>query len=566
MGSIRLILLLFCCYFYGFSQAEYPVDYFEKPLDIPLILSGTFGELRSNHFHSGLDIKTQKRTGFNVYSSAKGYVSRIKISNWGYGKALYITHPNGFTTVYAHLKKFSPKIEEYVKQRQYEKESYEIQLFPKANELKVEKKEVVAFSGNSGSSGGPHLHYEIRDSNARPINPMYFGIDIPDSKNPEIRAAVAYSFGESSHVNQSNNIKELSLKRQPDGTLLAKRIEAYGTIGFGINAIDRQNAALNNNGLFDLEMKVNGISHYKHTVSTFSFNETRYINTLIDFNRFYKKRQRIQKCFVEDANKLSIYKNLKDKGFLKIKDGVSYKVEITAKDFKGNSTKLIIPVKGKKDSIQYRKKVKTTPYLFKKEEFNTISDSTVTVAFPKRSFYKDVYFDFKHEEDVVKLHNAGTPLHKNFTLTFDVSRYSKEEQDKLFIARLTTKGKPYYSRTRRKENKLYTLNRTLGNYALFSDNQKPEIKPINFKNDQWLTNYNFLKLRIYDKLSGIKSYRAEIDGEWILMEFDAKRGLLTYDFNDKELSGEKHTLKLMVVDNVNNTNTYIATFYRHSNL
>ena len=151
-------------------------------------------------------------------------------------------------------------------------------------------------------------------------------------------------------------------------------------------------------------------------------------------------------------------------------------------------------------------------------------------------------------------------------MTFDVSRYSKEEQDKLFIARLTTKGKPYYSRTRRKENKLYTLNRTLGNYALFSDNQGPVIKPINFKNDQWLTNYNFLKFRIYDKLSGIKSYRAEINGEWILMEFDAKRGLLTYNFNDKELTGEKHTLKLMVVDNVNNTNTYIATFYRHSNL
>ena len=566
MGSKRLILLLLCVYFNGFSQAEYPVDYFEKPLDIPLILSGTFGELRSNHFHSGLDIKTQKRTGFNVYASAEGYVSRIKVSHWGYGKALYITHPNGYTTVYAHLKKFAPEIEAYVKKHQYEKESYEVHLFPKAHELSVKRKQVVAFSGNSGSSGGPHLHYEIRDANAKPINPMSFGIEIADDKHPEIRAAVAYSFGDSSHVDQSNHVKELNFKRQADGTLLARSIKAYGTIGFGINSVDKLNAALNNNGIFDLEMKVNGVTHYQHTVNTFAFNETRYINTLIDYERYYKKRQRIQKCFVEEANKLSIYKHLKNNGFLTIADGASYNVEITARDYKGNATKLIIPVQGKKDSIFVRKQDLKTPYLFRRDQFNKISDSTVTVAFPKRSFYKDLYFDFKHEEDVVKLHNAGTPLHKNFTLTFDVSKYPKAEQDKLFIGRLTTKGKPYYSRTRRKENKLYTLNKTLGSYALFSDNQKPKIRPLNFKDGQWLTNYNYLKVRIYDTLSGIKSYRAEIDGEWILMEFDAKRGLLTYDLNDKELTGEKHTFKLMVVDNVNNTNMYHATFYRQSDL
>ena len=566
MGSIRYFLLFFAVYFCGYSQADYPVDYFEKPLDIPLILSGTFGELRSNHFHSGMDIKTQKRTGFNVYASAEGYVSRIKISHWGYGKALYITHPNGYTSVYAHLKKFAPKIEEYVKKHQYEKESYEIHLFPKANELVVTKKEIVAYSGNSGSSGGPHLHYEIRDANAKPINPMYFGIEIPDSKHPQIRAAVAYSFGDSSHVNSSGRLKELTFKKQPDGTLLADKIKAFGTIGFGVNAVDKQNAALNNNGLFDLKMKVNGTITYQHTVGTFSFNETRYLNTLIDYGRYYKKRQRIQKCFVEPANKLSIYRNLKNNGFLNVKDGAEYTVEIIASDFEGNITKLIIPVKGKKDQVHYKKDVKTTPYHFKRNEFNTVSDGKVTVAFPKRSFYKDLYFDFKHEDDVVKLHNPGVPLHKNFTLTFDVSNYPEDEQEKLFIARITTKGKPYYSRTRRRENKLFTLNKSLGNYALFSDNQKPEIRPLNFKDGQWLTNYNFLKLRISDKLSGIKSYRAEINDEWILMEFDAKRGLLTYDFNDKELTGEKHVLKLMVVDNVNNTNTYIATFYRHNDL
>ncbi len=562
MGRFLFFLSFLCIQFDAFSQAIYPKDYFIKPLDVPLILSGTFGELRSNHFHAGLDIKTQQREGLNVYASAEGYVSRIKISHWGYGKALYITHPNGYTTVYGHLKKFSPTIEAYVKKHQYEKESFEIQLFPKEEALKVTKKEIVALSGNTGGSGGAHLHYEIRDAKARPINPMLFGIEIKDTKNPQIRAAVAYPFGATSHVNQSNRVKELTFKAQSDGTLLAQKIEAYGTLGFGINSVDKQDGALNNNGIFNLEMRVNGSAVYQHTLDKFSFSETRYLNTLIDFGRFYKKRQRIQKTFVEPANQLSIYKNLNNKGYITIKDGHSYTVEIIAKDFKGNSKKLIIPIKGVKDSIHIRKEIKKTPYFFKANAFNKISEDIITIAFPKNSFYNDFYFDFKQEKGVAIMHNGGVPMHKNFTLTFDVSEYPKEEQDKLFIARMNTKGKPYYSDTRRKENKLYTLNKTLGNYALFSDNQPPKIRPVNFKKDQWLSKYRYLKLKISDGLSDVKSYRAEIDGEWILMEYDAKKSLLTYDFNDKTLEGNKHTLKLIVVDNVNNSNTYIATFFK----
>ncbi len=562
MGRLLFFLTFLCIQFKALSQAVYPKDYFVKPLGIPLILSGTFGELRSNHFHSGLDIKTQQREGLNVYASAEGYVSRIKISHWGYGKALYITHPNGYTTVYGHLKKFSPTIEAYVKKHQYEKESFEIQLFPKEEALKISKKEIVALSGNTGGSGGPHLHYEIRDAKARPINPMLFGIDIKDTKNPQIRAAVVYPFGVTSHVSQSNKVKELTFMAQSDGTLLAQKIEAYGTLGFGVNSVDKQDGALNNNGIFNLEMRVNGSIVYQHTVDKFSFSETRYLNTFIDFGRFYKKRQRIQKTFVEPANQLSIYNNLNNKGYVTIKDGHSYTVEIIAKDFKGNSKKLIIPIKGVKDSIHIRKQIKKTPYFFKANAFNKISEDKITMAFPKNSFYKDFYFDFKQEKGVAIMHNGGVPMHKNFTLTFDVSEYPKEEQDKLFIARMNTKGKPYYSNTRRKENKLYTLNRTLGNYALFSDNQAPKIRPINFKKDQWLSKYRYLKLKISDGLSDVKSYRAEIDGAWILMEYDAKKSLLTYDFNDKTLTGSKHTLKLIVVDNVNNSNTYIATFFK----
>ena len=195
----------------SFSQVEYPQNYFRSPLDITLVLSGTFAELRTNHFHSGLDIKTQQKVGKNVYTAAEGYVSRIKIQHYGYGKALYVTHPNGYTTVYGHLQSFSPKIEAYIKAKQYEKESYEIEVFPSASDLAVSKDEIIAYSGNTGGSGGPHLHFEIRDNEERPINPLLFGINVNDSKSPLISAVFAYPKDENSYINGKNNRTELRL-------------------------------------------------------------------------------------------------------------------------------------------------------------------------------------------------------------------------------------------------------------------------------------------------------------------------------------------------------------------
>jgi murein DD-endopeptidase MepM/ murein hydrolase activator NlpD len=542
------------------SQEKYPEDYFINPLKIPLVLSGTFGELRSNHFHAGLDIKTQKVEGLNVFASADGYVSRINVSLWGYGKAIYITHPNGYTTVYGHLKKFSPKIEEYVKKRQYQKKSFTIRLYPKLSDLKITKGEVIALSGNSGSSGGPHLHYEIRDIKSNIINPMLFGIKIPDHKYPTVLSAFTYTKNDTSQVNQSNKSVQLILKRQSNGDIIANTIYAYGNIGIGINVHDRLDGALNHNGIYDLKMEVNGKKIFQFTLDKFSFSESRFVNSYIDYEKYINLKQRVQKCFIDsELNNLSLYKTVINDGYFTVKDSLDYRVTITAKDFEGNKTKLIIPVKGKKDSIAITKTVNKTPYFFKANQLNTIHDSVVQIRFPKNIFYEDFYFDYTYKDGVAKLHNNTVPVQNNFRLAFDISKYSEDEIKQMYIAKINKYGKPYYVKTKRKNNTLYTSSKSLGEYTLQTDKKYPSAKAY-FKENQWLTKDNSLKVRIHDKGSGIKSYKGEIDGEWILMEFNPKKGILTYDFKDKIFEGTLHKLKIIITDNVNNSTTFTTNF------
>ena len=230
--------VIFCFLLFGIlccnAQSPYPKDYFTSPLDITLTASGTFAELRSNHFHSGIDLKTKGTEGLNVYAAASGYVSRIKISRFGYGKALYITHPNGYTSVYAHLQKFSPSLEAYVKKQQYKKETFELEVFPQRNFLKIAAKEIIAYSGNTGGSSGPHLHFEIRDKQERPINPMLFGITIKDTTKPQIHELFGYPLSEESHVNGARSRVKIRIKKLPNGHYISEQISAFGALALGL--------------------------------------------------------------------------------------------------------------------------------------------------------------------------------------------------------------------------------------------------------------------------------------------------------------------------------------------
>lgn len=544
------------------AQNQVPTDYFSDPLDVPIILSGSFGELRSNHFHSGLDIKTQQREGLPVFAPADGYVKRIKVAHYGYGKALYIQHPNGYTTVYAHLQRYAHDIEDYVKEKQYDKETYEFEDFPEKTYLPVKKGEIIAYTGNSGSSGGPHLHFEIRDPGSRPMNPMLFGIEVPDTKTPLVNAVLAYPISDGAHVNNDANRTKLRLYRQSDGSYRTEKVTAHGKIGFGVSTNDQLNGASNKNGPYRIVSTYNGAEKFEVLFEKFSFAETRYLNRFIDYEYYQTDNNRVQKLFREENNPLSLITKEDDSGYVTIDDGFDGDYTIDISDFKGNTLQIVIPIEGKQNPDPRPKNTKETDHYVYSKQGTSISKGKFNVYIPANSLYENVYLDVEDKGDTLYFHEDVVPVHRNITITVDASNYATEDFSKLFIARLSSRGTPYYNNTSRKGKKLSTRTRTFGTYTILSDSTPPRVRPINFSDGKWISNNKTLKIGIDDDLSGISSYRATVNGKFILMEYNYKTDVLTYDFDDDVIKDSENNLKLIVVDNVGNSTTFEATFFR----
>ncbi len=546
----------------AFAQNQYPKDYFRLPLEIPMQLSGNFGELRPNHFHAGFDFKTNQVEGLKVFASADGYVSRIKISTAGYGKAIYITHSNGYTTVYGHLQKAMGIIQDKIIELQYQNKSYEVEAYFKPGELPIKKGEIIALSGNTGGSEGPHLHFEFRDSKTEKIiNPLFFGLDLKDDRDPIVSNVLVYPIDNTSIANESKRPILLSLSLQKDGSYLAEKVLATGKIGFGISDVDFDDVSYNPNGTYKTQLISNGKTIFGYEFNEMVFDEARYVNALIDYSRYKKTHQRVQKLFMKQPYNWSNISQNVDNGIINVAPNFSSIQRIEVSDYFQNKTVINIPVAYSNKKAIVNEEIKPTPYFVKAKVEANFEKDNVSVLFPAGTFYDDFYLNFDVKNDIVYLHEDVVPAHSNFTITIEDPKSSAEDRKKMFIASLYG-NKWNYNTTKVVGNAFVCKTKTLGQFKLVKDTVAPKITIAKSIENKWLTGVKNIQLIIADDSSGVKTYNGYLNDKWVLFEYEPKTKKITHTFDDALLLEGQNKLKVVVTDNVGNSTIFETQFFR----
>jgi hypothetical protein len=558
----------------SFAQTLYPNNYFRSPVDTTIALAGNFGEIRPNHFHAGFDIKTNGKEGMPVYAVADGYIARIRISAFGYGKALYLVHPNGFTSVYGHLRNFGEITAAFAKNVQYKQQSFEIDTLLNPEVFPVKKGQLIAYSGNTGGSEAPHLHFEIRETDSeKPINPYFFGYKIPDNTKPEITGIAIYPIGETASINGKHAVKKIKpLKVKGDYFIpTGDSIVANGDIGFGVEAYDTENKSTNQNGVFSIELLSGGKRIYYHELEKLSFENSRYVNAHIDYEEKQKNNRKIQKCFLSKNNKLEIYKNVVNNGIINFTDDSIHWIKLIIKDFNGNASQLMMKVKSK-SKIKVIAKIsdpQKTHFDCLKE--NKIIKDDIQISVPPLTLYDDIDFSYSSStplknsySPVYHIMNTLIPAQRSYELGLKAIKLPDSLQDKACIISISDKGKRTFEGGNYINGFVVTQTKTFGNFAVVTDTSGPKLKPLfNYVKDKTVDLHNSKKIGIIakDDLSGIKKYNAFIDGNWVLCEYEFKEDLLFYTF-DENVSPGAHRFNIEVTDGKGNISKWKCTFIK----
>lgn len=527
---------------------------FHPPIDAPFNLSGTFGEFRSR-FHTGIDFKGGE--GINIFSIEDGYISRIEVSPSGYGKVVYITHPNGYSSVYAHLSRFSPDIEKYIKSEQYRSKSYTVKKFPKKDQIQVKRGELLGYSGNTGRSFGAHLHFEIRDTNSQDaLNPLMFNYTYEDLERPIIRGLYT--------INENNTLirdlpKRIRISKTNDSTYVADNIIFNGDIGFGIDIYDIQYKNLfNRNGVYKVELLIDSIQKFSYSMDRIKFSENHYKKLMYDYLSLVKNNRRVLKVYIPPRSNLSFLKTNDFNGIIKSNEIINSKVNIKVTDWNNNSSYLKFKIISA-DSLKSNKPLNGIEILTNQKYVINKGESVVEIN--KNTFYEDVLLNITSKDDTIDLGDEITPFRSSIKLKIPIDEnIDSLSLSQTFIGKIVN-NKINYISSKINDSYITANTSSLGRYIISRDSILPEIRPINFKNKSNVKSNKTLRLRIKDDKSGIKNYKAYINGKWALFEYEPKQNLIFHDLSDSVIEDGENDLLIEFEDGVGNKQTYNTKIY-----
>jgi len=542
--------------------------YFISPVDHTMKLAGSFGELRSNHFHSGIDIKSKKGAeGDTIRCAADGYISRIKLQRGSYGKVVYIDHPNGFTTVYAHMQRFSPEIESYIRERQKAVESYEVELFPSADKFQLEQGQPIGHLGNTGRSYGPHLHFEIRNTVTEiPQNPYLHGIGPEDEKNP-LLYAVSVQGMDRDLIEVSDETKYINLtkgNKEMYGPIHKFEVPAWRA-AVSIQAFDLMDGAANKNGLYHLKMYVDDTLHYEMKMDSVGWDETKYINSFIEYEEKKVNTRTLIRCYKQKNNPLSLYRTIRNNGFFKVFKNKARKIRFEAIDFYGNRSISKCEVLRRE---QVPSDVRNTTFS-KKIKYNQAYDFKLGVthmSIPKGITDNTLLLEHSQGKNAegelaLRLGHSYQPLFDYMSLTLPLSSVPPDLRSKAVLVYISSKTPTSFGGTVIGDSLAVKVNK-LGKFLLTTDETPPTITPLEYKKDASLR--KDFKFRLKDNFNTRGAakditYDVYIDGVWTICPLKALGDLLTIPLEG--IPSGDHFLQITATDHSGNSTNWKGSFF-----